>query len=358
MTTLLVASGGGHLQQLASIVPRLNLGPDIVWVTPRTALSDHLLRDAQHIEIPYTAPRDWRAAIRMTSIARGVIREVGADRIISTGASPAPPFFLVGASQGLDLHYIESATRSEGPSLSGKLIAMLPTAHLYTQYPDLATGRWRFAGSIFDPYTTSPAPRAPQGIRQVVVTLGTEIYGFRRALERLLGIVPRDAEVLWQTGHTNIEGLGIEGHESIAGGDLRSAIAAADVVISHAGTGSALTALDAGKVPLILPREARFGEHVDNHQFQTARELTRRGLAVSVPVADLTLDHLREAQATEVQRAPALFPFALDGQGHGSRQGTPVPVDLREPVGFGTSMAQGLRLAAHRHRVDTPHGRR
>ena len=86
----------------------------------------------------------------------------------------------------------------------------------------------------------------------MVVSLGTQDgYGFRRLLDRLVPIVPADAEVLWQTGGTDVTGLGIDGRasacrrEEMAAGDPR----AADVVVAHAGTGIALMALENGKLP-------------------------------------------------------------------------------------------------------------
>jgi UDP-N-acetylglucosamine transferase subunit ALG13 len=308
---VLVASGGGHLQQLWSLLPRLGLDSDIIWATPRTALSDGLLTGHQHHVLPYTRPRDWAGAARLTYQAHEMLRHYHATRIISTGASPAPPFFLAGASLGLELHYIESATRSTGPSLSGALIEKLPSAHLYSQYPHWATGRWHYAGSIFDPFRAAGSPHASHAIRRIVVTLGTEGFGFRRALERLVRIVPRGAEVLWQTGTTDTAGLGIDARPSVPAPELREAITEADVVVCHAGTGSALTAFELGKYPLVLPREARHGEHVDDHQSLTARELARRGLALAVRVDRLSSNDLERARGTVVLRDTIERPFEL-----------------------------------------------
>lgn len=319
MTTVLVASGGGHLQQLSGLVQRLDLGPDIVWVTPRSGLSEGLLRGQNHIEIPYAPPRDWRAAFRLVGSAFRMLSDIGATRVVSTGSSPAPPFFLAGAKRGLELHYIESATRSMGPSMSGRLVSTVRSAELYTQYPSWANQRWHYAGSIFDPYTAAEIAPATTGVRRVVVTLGTEAFSFRRAVERLLQVLPPDAEVLWQTGYTNVDGLGIEAHGSVPSNELRAAIAEADLVISHAGTGSALTAFELGKAPLLLPRSARHGEHIDDHQLLTSAELTRRGLAVASPVEDLSGVHIEKARRIRVIKDPVVPPFRLVAPEPGTR---------------------------------------
>ena len=316
MTTVLVASGGGHLQQLFGLVPRLGLQDDVVWVTPHSGLSEGLLRNERHVEIPYAPPRDWKAALRLTGTALHMLADLGATRVVSTGSSPAPPFFLAGARLGLELHYIESATRSKGPSMSGKLVARLPSAELYTQYPGWANERWHYAGSIFDGYSVVDAGPASTPIRRVVVTLGTEAFDFRRAVERILQVLPSDAEVLWQTGYTDVGGLGIEAHASVPSNELRAAIDSADLVISHAGTGSALTAFDLGKAPLLLPRSAKHGEHIDDHQSLTCEALTRRGLAVATPVEELSAAHLENVRRIRVIQDPVVRPFHLTTAAH------------------------------------------
>ncbi len=53
------------------------------------------------------------------------------------------------------------------------------------------------------------------------------------------------------------------------------AVEAADVVVAHAGIGSLLTALDAGKPLVVMPRRADLGEHRNDHQAATAAELAR-----------------------------------------------------------------------------------
>ena len=73
------------------------------------------------------------------------------------------------------------------------------------------------------------------------------------------------------------------------------ALAAADVVIAHAGVGAALEALDGGRRPLLVPRLQRHGEHVDDHQLEVARELGARGLALVRAPEELSADALAEA---------------------------------------------------------------
>lgn len=52
----------------------------------------------------------------------------------------------------------------------------------------------------------------------------------------------------------------------------------ARAVVSHAGVGSIMTALAAGKQPIVVPRLRRFDEHVDDHQLQIAKQFESQGL--------------------------------------------------------------------------------
>jgi UDP-N-acetylglucosamine--N-acetylmuramyl-(pentapeptide) pyrophosphoryl-undecaprenol N-acetylglucosamine transferase len=66
-------------------------------------------------------------------------------------------------------------------------------------------------------------------------------------------------------------------------------------VISHAGTGSILTALQLGKRPIVVPRRAAHGEHVDGHQDDLAAFVASEGLALVREADEITLADLRES---------------------------------------------------------------
>jgi UDP-N-acetylglucosamine transferase subunit ALG13 len=145
------------------------------------------------------------------------------------------------------------------------------------------------------------------------VTLGTlPGWEFRRLVDACQRVIPANSEVLWQTGATDVTGLGIEARESISATELEQATASADVVISHAGVGSALTALRCGKRPILVPRQAAFGEHVDDHQRQIAAELEGRGLALVRTPDTLTSADLENVRNVGVSVPTTLPPIDLE----------------------------------------------
>ncbi|MCA0328880.1 MAG: glycosyl transferase family 28 [Actinobacteria bacterium] len=316
MTTLLVCSGGGHLQQMWTLRPRLPVG-DVRWVTFDTPQSRSLLEGEDVVFVPYAAPRDYKVAARIAKQADEMLRGSDIERVVSTGASVAVSFMGPARARRIRCHYVESAARAEGPSLSGRMVSALPGVNLYTQYPAWAGGRWHYAGSILDGFRPGPAlADAPTKPTRAVVTLGTiEGYGFRSAVEAVLRVLPGDTEVLWQTGETDVSGLGIEGRVSIPAAELSAAAREADVVIAHSGTGSALMAMAEGKCAIMLPRRIARHEHVDDHQVQIAAELDRRGVAIACEVDALDADVVARAMARTVERVPdpPVFQLLRDG---------------------------------------------
>src|SRR5437764_5240449 len=318
MSTLLVASSGGHLKQLVSLVPRMeDIGENQIWVTFDTPQSRSLLEGRDVVWATYTASRDVRGVAANARLAQRLFRHEPIDRVISSGAGIALSFLPLAAARGIETHYVESAARSLAPSLSGRVLRWVPGVNLYTQYPG-AVEPWRYRGSVFDGYDAVPS-NGRRDVRRIVVTLGTIRFGLRRLLERIVRLVPAGADVLWQTGHTEVDGLGIDASPNMPADMLTHAMLAADVVVAHAGVGSALAALETGRCPILVPRSPQAGEHVDNHQEQIAAELDRRGLAMSRAVDSISSADLEAVARRSVTRATEVPPFVLGPAGRESR---------------------------------------
>ena len=313
MRTLFVCSVGGHLAELHQLAPRLDgIENDRVWVTFDTAQSRSLLAGEKVIHVDYTGPRDLKSIVRHSRLARRMFTgEHEFSSVVSTGSGIALSFLPLARLRGAECHYIESATRSVGPSTTGRVLSRIPGMHLYTQYAAWATPPWRYGGSVLD--TFLPGPRAPErAIRRAVVTLGTmEDYEFRPLIDRALAVLPADVQVLWQVGCTDVSDLPLEGHRQLPARALQQAIELADVVIAHAGCGSSLAALAAGKMPVLVPRRSERGENVDDHQSLIAAELSRRELALIRSVGELSLEDLRIAARSSVLSTAAPPTFAL-----------------------------------------------
>jgi UDP-N-acetylglucosamine transferase subunit ALG13 len=250
--------------------------------------------------------------LKNTLLARSILRGERFDAAISTGSSLAVSVLPLASRRGVPSHFIETAARATGPSLTGHILAKDLKVSTYTQYPAWADQRWRYRGSIFDNFEPGGS-RDVGDMRRAVVTVGTtESYGFDRLVRKLVPLLD-GWDVLWQIGNTDVCGYPIEGRVAVPHTELVDAIADSDVVIAHSGTGAALTALELGKCPVLVPRRVEHHEHVDDHQLQVSEFLSQRKLAVSCQVEDLTIEHLRLAAGRQIRRAVSPPRFELDG---------------------------------------------
>jgi UDP-N-acetylglucosamine--N-acetylmuramyl-(pentapeptide) pyrophosphoryl-undecaprenol N-acetylglucosamine transferase len=313
VSTLLVASNGGHLKELHHLRDRVDgVEPPFSWVTFDTPQARSLLAGEEVDYVPFVGGRDPLGVARNLGCARRIFRRRRPDAVLSTGSAVALPYFAYGRSRRLPCHFVESAARMDGPSLSGRLMTRIPGVSLYTQYEDWADRRWRFRGSVFDSFAGEERLEGPPArLEKVVVTLGTyRDVDFSRLVQRLLELLPAETEVLWQTGDTDVSNFPIDARTAIAEADLTEAMREADAVVAHAGVGTALAAFEVGKCPVLVPRRAAHGEAVDDHQVQTARDLAERGLALSVDVPELRLEDLLAAGARRVVSSTQAPTFA------------------------------------------------
>jgi UDP-N-acetylglucosamine transferase subunit ALG13 len=306
---VLVATTGGHLAQLHEIANRLPCRGSRHWVTFDGEQARTLLAGESVDFIPYIAERDVAGVARALPHARRILVTEGpVSAVVSTGSAIALAFLPYAAMGRIPAHYIESAARTSKVSLTGRLLSAVPGVRLYRQYAHATGGRWIFGGSVFDGFEPVEVPSRP--VRRVVVTLGTSAR-FPRLLKRLVAIIPAGSDVLWQTGLTQIEGLPIEPQRFVAAAELSAAMRNADVVVAHAGCGSALTAFNAGKCPVLVPRDPSSDEVVDAHQTEVAAWLDARGLALLRSVEALATSDLQRASERAVVRASALPAFRL-----------------------------------------------
>lgn len=314
-TALLTSSAGGHLSELLRLSRRM---PDVdrfVWAVPDTDQSRSLLgpsRDDWVIEpIPALGSRALLGAVRLAPLAGRLIRREEPSVVLSTGAAPAVPFLVQAVRRKVPAYYVESLARLDGPSLSGRLLSRIPGVRLRTQHDSLDWPGWRSVGLGLGHYRREAA-EAEDPLR-IVVTVGTTQFDFRRLLARVQTVLPAGSEVTWQTGHSDIEGLGLAGARSmVPAAELHDAMAAADVVVAHAGVGSAFDALDAGRLPILVPRRSAHEEHVDDHQAEVARWLTDRDLAITVEAEDLDAGVIAEAARSRVTQSGPPDPLVLD----------------------------------------------
>lgn len=299
MTAAMVAGSGGHLAQLKLFAPRLAGGEDIVWVTDPTPQSRSLLRDEQVLFLPHRAPRDIVGVIRDSWRARALF-EQPITAVYSTGAGIALSVLLPSLVRRIPFTYIESATRIDALSLTGRLLDRVPRVRRYVQHESLASKRWAHFGSVFDSFVVTKKLPLDRPLRVFVTVGANQQTGFASLIDTLVGLIPSDWETRWQYGPTDVSAHDLIGEAMMDWTKVEALTRWADVVVSHAGTGSILTTISNGTVPIVVPRDANAGEHVDNHQGELAQFADRLGLAIMRDVGSLTVDDFYLASSFRV----------------------------------------------------------
>lgn len=304
-TTLLVATPGGHVDELLDLADRFTApGTRVCWVTARNAQTETLLAGRQVVWVPRVGTRQWYRTLRGLPRALRLLRRIRPIRVVSSGAALTVPYMIAGRALGAQVVYVESATRVDGPSVTGRVAERLPGTTLFRQ-AGWERKRWSRTTGVFERYAALPREEdSHPEVRSVLVTLGSERFPFQRALQSVATAVPDDVAVRYQTGSTPIP-------ETLPGlarawwpyGELRSAASDADVIVTHGGVGALLLALRNGQRPVVIPRLSDHGEHVDDHQLELARDLAARGLIVLAEPGDDMWGKLSEAGRAVVRRA-------------------------------------------------------
>ena len=124
----------------------------------------------------------------------------------------------------------------------------------------------------------------------ILVTLGTQKEQFKRLLDYIEKSKIND-EIIVQAGHTKYESKKMKIFDFIPYEEMQKYIDDADLVITHAGTGSILMPLKAGKKVIACPRLSKYEEHVDDHQLQIVEVFKDEGYLLELN-EDIELDDL------------------------------------------------------------------
>lgn len=114
----------------------------------------------------------------------------------------------------------------------------------------------------------------------IFLTVGLEKFPFDRLLRAVDGLVGSGTirgPVFGQIGHSVYEPKHFEHCRFLPFEEMRTRLQEARTVVCHAGVGTILLALSLGKIPLVFPRRAAFGEQLDDHQLDLVGRLEPAG---------------------------------------------------------------------------------
>jgi len=119
----------------------------------------------------------------------------------------------------------------------------------------------------------------------ILVTVGTPTYDFSRlvkAVDDLVKTRRMNEKVLVQIGYTKYIPQNCKWFRFDSPENMEKLCKRCRIYISHGGIGSLIMPLEHGKPVISVPRLKEFGEHVDNHQLQIAKEMEKQGKIIAV----------------------------------------------------------------------------
>ena len=133
---------------------------------------------------------------------------------------------------------------------------------------------------------------------KIFITLGSQKFQFNRLLKAVDELCERGTieaeDVFAQIGYSDYLPKNFNYKKFLDRDEFSREMEKADIVITHGGTGAIIGAVKKGKKVIAVPRLAKYGEHVDDHQLQLIKQFD--DLNLICPCRDT--DELAEAIET------------------------------------------------------------
>lgn len=130
----------------------------------------------------------------------------------------------------------------------------------------------------------------------ILVTVGSTLFPFARMttlVEHLAHILPHNETIIFQYGHASPHFLDkhIKPYAFMPHATILARMKQARLIICHGGPATIYQALSFGKIPWVLPRKVRYGEHLNDHQVDFAAFMEKhrliRSITPDIPIASL-----------------------------------------------------------------------
>lgn len=119
----------------------------------------------------------------------------------------------------------------------------------------------------------------------ILVLLGTQNNSFHRLLEEIQKNIDNGnikEEVVVQRGYTKFESKDMKIYTQLPIDEIKKLIDEADLVITHGGVGSIVTALEENKKVIAVPRLKKYSEHVNDHQLDIVKSFDEAGYIIGL----------------------------------------------------------------------------
>ena len=139
----------------------------------------------------------------------------------------------------------------------------------------------------------------------ILVTLGTQDKTFVRLLEKINQLIDQGLikdKVVVQAGFTKYSSDNMEIFDLIPQDEFNNLMSKADLVITHGGVGNIISALEKNKKVIAVPRLAKYGEHINDHQTQIIARFNDLGYIIGLQDVDELDKAIKEVKKFKPQK--------------------------------------------------------
>lgn len=113
----------------------------------------------------------------------------------------------------------------------------------------------------------------------IFVTVGTHEQPFNRLIKEVDGLANDKAikdDFFIQTGFSDYKPKNCEWSKFLSYEKMNELTKKANIVITHGGPASFIAPLELGKIPIVVPRQKKYNEHINNHQVEFVKQIDKK----------------------------------------------------------------------------------
>ena len=117
----------------------------------------------------------------------------------------------------------------------------------------------------------------------IFVTVGTHEQSFNRLLEKVDELKNTKViadEVIVQRGYSTYLPKSCQCYDFLPYCKMEELQKKAKLIITHGGPSSFIYPISIGKIPIVVPRQKKYAEHVNDHQLIFCQELIKRNFPI------------------------------------------------------------------------------
>lgn len=139
----------------------------------------------------------------------------------------------------------------------------------------------------------------------IFITVGTHEQQFNRLIrevDRLKedGII--EEEVFIQLGYSDYIPKNCKWKDMISYDEMDNYVKNSRIIITHGGPGSIFQCINYNKIPIVVPRNPEYDEHVDNHQIKFVRKLDEKKSVIGIEDIDKLGDIIKRYEVLVNER--------------------------------------------------------